>query len=210
MSYFKITVFSLSLSLVACISGAFAKTPFVDMPAGEYAVDLSHASVAWKVSHLGLSSYVARFADFDAKIDYKPSDITKSTVTAKINPMSIQTAYPNAEQKDFDKILASEKGWFNAGEFASIDFISRSIEMTGEKTAIMQGDLRFLGITKAVSLSVIFNGAMQRQPFSGKPTMGFSATATIKRSDWGMDKYVPSIGDNVEVMIEGEFVKTDS
>ena len=50
---------------------------------------------------------------------------------------------------------------------------------------------------------------MQRQPFSGKPTMGFSATTTIKRTEWGMGKYVPGIGDDVEVMIEGEFVKSD-
>jgi polyisoprenoid-binding protein YceI len=51
---------------------------------------------------------------------------------------------------------------------------------------------------------------MLKQPFSGKPTMGFSATTTIKRTDWGMGKYTPSIGDEVDVMIEGEFVKTES
>jgi polyisoprenoid-binding protein YceI len=161
------------------------------------------------VSHLGLSNYVARFADFDAAIDYDSSDITKSTVTAKINPMSIQTAYPNAKEKDFNNILATDKNWFNAAEFASIDFVSTSIEMTGEKTAVMQGNLTFLGLSKAVSLDVKFNGAMLKQPFSGKPTMGFSATTMIKRTNWGMDKYAPNIGDDVEVMIEGEFVKTD-
>lgn len=209
MNYLKIVVFTLVLSLVGCVSWVFAKSPFNDMPEGAYTVDLSHASVVWKVSHLGLSDYVARFADFDAAIDYDPSDVTKSKVTASINPMSIQTAYPNADEKNFDNILATDKGWFNAGEFASIDFVSTSIEMTGEKTAIMQGTLTFLGVVKPVSLNVEFNGAMQRQPFSGKPTMGFSATTTIKRTDWGMGKYAPSIGDDVEVMIEGEFVKTD-
>jgi polyisoprenoid-binding protein YceI len=52
----------------------------------------------------------------------------------------------------------------------------------------------------------VFNGAMIKQPFSGKPTMGFSATTSIERSEFGMSKYVPSIGNNVEIMIEGEFV----
>ncbi|MFQ3205884.1 MAG: polyisoprenoid-binding protein YceI [Glaciecola sp.] len=209
MNYVKIAFFSLLISFTGCVSWVFAKSPFNDMPQGVYAVDLSHASVVWKVSHLGLSNYVARFADFDATIDYDSSDIKNTTVTAKINPMSIQTAYPNAKEKDFNNILATDKSWFNATEFNSINFVSTSIEMTTEKTAVMLGNLTFLGLSKTVSLDVTFNGAMLKQPFSGKPTMGFSATTTIKRTDWGMDKYAPNIGDEVEVMIEGEFVKTD-
>jgi polyisoprenoid-binding protein YceI len=70
----------------------------------------------------------------------------------------------------------------------------------------MKGNLTFLGVTKDVLLDVVFNGAMIKQPFSGKPTMGFSATTSIERSEFGMSKYVPSIGNNVEIMIEGEFV----
>ena len=81
--------------------------------------------------------------------------------------------------------------------------------MTGGTTAIMLGNLSFLGVTKPVSLNVTFNGAMQRQPLTGKPTMGFSATTTIKRTDWGMTIYAPNIGDEVSVMIEGEFTKVD-
>jgi polyisoprenoid-binding protein YceI len=179
------------------------------MPAGKYKLDLSHASVVWKVSHFGLSDYVARFADFDASIMYNPKDVESSKITASINPMSIQTAYPNASEKDFDNILASDKEWFNAGKYASIEFASTSITMTGDKTAVMQGKLSFLGVSKQVSLDVIFNGAMLRQPFTGKPTMGFSAKTSITRSDWGMSKFVPNIGDEVEVMIEGEFAKND-
>lgn len=198
-----------ALSLAGCVSWVFAKSPFNNMPNGQYQVDLSHASIVWKVSHLGLSNYVARFADFDANIDFDANDISNSKVTASINPMSIQTAYPNAEQKDFDKALATENGWFNAGEFAEITFNSTSIEMVGENTAIMVGDLTFLGVTKPVTLDVVFNGAMQRQPFSGKPTLGFSATTTLSRSAWGMSKYVPQVGDSVSVMIEGEFAKTN-
>ena len=105
----------------------FAKSAFNDMPAGEYKVDLSHASIVWKVSHLGLSNYVARFTEFDAAIDYNSNDIEKSQVTVSINPMSIQTAYPNAAKKDFNTVLATEKGWFNAKNFASINFASTSI-----------------------------------------------------------------------------------
>jgi polyisoprenoid-binding protein YceI len=206
MKFVKISAIIFILSLSSSVSWVFAKDAFNDMPAGEYKVDLSHASIVWKVSHLGLTNYVARFADFDAAIDFNPSDIQKSQVTASINPMSIQTAYPNAAEKDFDAILATEEGWFNAKHFASVNFASTSIDMTTEKTAVMKGNLTFLGVTKEISLDVVFNGAMTKQPFSGKPTMGFSATTRIARSEFGMNKYVPSIGDNVDIIIEAEFV----
>ena len=206
MKSVKIIAVIFVLGLTSCVSWVFAKSAFNDMPTGAYNVDLNHASIVWKVSHLGLSNYVARFTEFDATIDYKASNIEKSQVTASINPMSIQTAYPNAAEKDFNNILATEKGWFNANSFASINFISTSIDMTSEETAMMKGRLTFLGVTKEIFLDVVFNGAMTKQPFTGKPTMGFSATTNIVRSDFGMSKYVPSIGDKVEVMIEGEFI----
>lgn len=209
MKVFKSMVLAGAILVSSCTALVFAKSDYEQMPAGDYTLDLSHASVVWKVSHLGLSDYVARFADFDATISFDPSNITDSTVTASINPMSIETAYPNAAEKDFDKVLATEEGWFNAGKYTSIDFVSTSIEMTGDTTANMTGDLTFLGVSKPVTLAVEFNGAMKKQPFSGKPTLGFSASTTIDRTQWGMDKYAPSIGADVEVLIEGEFMKLD-
>ncbi len=193
----------------SCISWVFAKSPFNDLPDGTYTLDLAHASIVWKVSHLGLSNYVARFANFDAQIEYNANNVQSSKVYASIDPMSIQTAYPNAEEKDFDNILATDKSWFNAGVFPTIEFVSTDIKMLSENTATMKGNLTFLGITKDVELAVTFNGAMKVQPFTRKPTMGFSATTTIMRSEFGMTKYVPNIGDRVDVMIEGEFFKTD-
>lgn len=209
MKVFKSVVLAGAILVSSCTALVFAKSDYEQMPAGDYTLDLSHASVVWKVSHLGLSDYVARFADFDATISFDPNNITDSKVTASINPMSIETAYPNAAEKDFDKVLATEEGWFNAGKYTSIDFVSTSIEMTGDTTANMTGDLTFLGVSKPVTLAVEFNGAMKKQPFSGKPTMGFSASTTIDRTQWGMDKYAPSIGADVEVLIEGEFIRLD-
>lgn len=210
MKLLKITTVVIVLGLTSCVSWVFAKSAFNDMPQGKYTLDLSHGSIVWKVSHLGLSNYVARFADFDAAINFNPSDIEKSQVTASIDPMSIQTAYPTPEKEDFNQVLATDKGWFNANAFSRINFASTSIDMTTDKTAVMKGNLTFLGVTKEVTLDVVFNGAMTKQPFSGKPTMGFSASTNILRSEFGMDKYVPSIGDNVEIMIEGEFVHSSN
>lgn len=198
-----------SVCVMSCASIVFAKTEFNKIPEGNYVVDPTHANIVWTVSHLGLSDYVARFTAFDISIDYDPENIENSKIMASIDPSSIQTAYPNADKKDFDKILATGKNWFNVGKFASIDFASTKITMTGEDTAKMQGNLTFLGLTKPVVLDVVFNGAMQRHPFAGKPVMGFSATTTIDRSKWGMSQYVPQVGALVEVSVSGEFLKSD-
>ena len=208
MNLLRISVLFIVLILAGCISWVFAKSPFNQMPEGKYQLDLSHGSIIWKVSHFGLSNYLARFTEFDASINFKPNDIESSTVYASINPMSIQTAFPNPEQTDFDKVLALNTKWFNAGEFSTIEFESTSIKMTSDNTALMSGNLSFLGLIKPVELDVKFNGAMAIQPLSRKPTMGFSATTTIVRSEFGMTKHIPQIGDSVKVMIEGEFAYT--
>ena len=199
-----------TLMLLTCIlaTSAYAVSEkYQDMPAGLYRLDKTHASLTWKVSHLGLSNYTARFTRFDAEVDFKPQAPENSRVMVTIDPTSIETDYPYPEKKDFDKKLVQKAEWFNATKFPEIKFTSTAIEMTGENTAIMTGDLTFLGVTKSLSFSVTFNGAMKKQPFSKKPTVGFSATGSLKRSEWGMATYVPNIGDEVMLLIEAEFAK---
>lgn len=184
---------------------AFAQTtPLAQMPAGVYLSDQSHTSVTFRVSHLGLSNYTARFAKADASLDFNPADPLKSTLTATIDPASVRTDYPNPQEKDFDKKLAQDEAWFNAAKFPAITFKSTALEKTGDKTGRMTGDLTFLGVTKPVTLDVTFNGAYDKAPFSEEPALGFSARTALKRSDFGMDTYVPQIGDDVEVVIETE------
>jgi polyisoprenoid-binding protein YceI len=181
-------------------------TPAADMPAGAYKVDPNHAFVLWKVKHTELSTYVARFTKFDATIDFNPKDVTKSTVTAKIDPTSIETDYVPGE-RDFNKELAQDETWFNAGKFPDITFKSTKVEKTGDNTGVVTGDLTLLGVTKPVTLDVTYNGAYADQPFSHKPTLGFAAVGVIKRSDWGLATYVPMIGDEVTLEIHGEFAQ---
>lgn len=182
-----------------------ALVPYAEMPAGKYDMDKTHASLTWKVSHLGLSGYTARFTDFDAAFTFDPQNIAASKVTATINPASIRTDHPDSAV-DFDKKLSTDPQWFNTAQFPEIRFESTALALTGENTGILKGDLQFLGVTKPVELNVVFNAAMREHPFSQKPVMGFSATGKIKRSDWGMNAYVPNIGDDVDIIIEAEFV----
>ena len=200
----RILLFVLSLVIFPMVAMADMKPEA--MPGGRYTLDKTHASITWKVSHLGLSNYTARFTDFDIDLLFNGQDITSSKVKAKIDPTSIRTDYPKPEEKDFDKKLVEGKGWFNTSQFPSITFLSTSIEKTTDTTGKLNGNLTFLGVTKPITLDVTFNKALGNHPFKNKPALGFSATGTLKRSDFGMKTYIPSIGDDVQITIEAEFI----
>ena len=206
MIYMRFLIMTLALMMLPMGAQAQEATPYDAMPGGLYKLDKNHASLIWKVSHMGLSNYTARFTDFDADIMYDPMDIEKSKLRVTIDPTSVETDYKSEDGKDFNKDLGYEAGWFNASQYPDITFNSTKIEKTGDNTAKVTGDLKFLGVTKPVTLDVTLNKAMGNHPMLNKPFMGFSATGTIKRSDFGMTKYIPQIGDEVTLNIETEFM----
>ena len=175
-----------------------------DVPAGTFKVDPTHASVTWKVSHMGLSNYTARFTKIDATLSFDPAKPEAAKLTASIDPMSVRTDYPFVEKENFDKVLAESAKWFNGNVAKTITFTSTAVKMTGPKTADVTGDLTLLGVTKPVVLKVTFNGGMAQHPFAKKPAVGFSASGTVKRSDFGMTANIPIIGDDVVLLIEAE------
>lgn len=190
----------------------------INAPAGAYALDKSHASVTFQVMHLGLSRYTARFTDFDAVLTFDPANPTASSVTATINPASVRTDYPGnyrathqgSVYRTWDEDLAQNPVWFNAGAHQTITFQSTALTLTGERTGTMTGDLSFLGQTHPVILDVTFNGELTPHPF--RPTqaaIGFSARGSLNRSTWGMDNYVPNIADQVDLIIEAEFISPE-
>lgn len=195
-----------AVSLLFAAAPAIAN-PLADVPAGVYKVDPAHNSVTWRVSHLGLSNYTARFTSVEAAIEFDPAKTENSKLTVSIDPTSVKTDYPYSDKKNFDKVLAEDKIWFNASVHKTITFKSSKVEMTGPKTAKVTGDLTLLGVTKPITLDATLNGAMKEQPFAKKPALGFSASGQIKRSEFGMSTYVPLVGDEVTLLIEAEFLK---
>lgn len=193
--------------LAPMVAMAAPDGPLAGIPAGEYRLDKTHANLTWKVNHMGLSMYTARFTELDATLQLDSAKPEQSRLTATINPASVRTDYPNAKEKDFDAKLANGAEWFNSENFPEIRFASTKLTMATPTTGTMTGDLTFLGITKPVTLNVTVNGAMAKHPFAGQPAVGFSATGSIKRSDFGMGAYIPTVGDEVQLLIEVEFVK---
>ncbi|EJF89092.1 YceI family protein [Bartonella tamiae] len=180
-----------------------ASAATLDVPSGKYENDAAHTNVLWSVTHMGLSHYYGRFDSIKATLDLNSDDVEKSQLHVTIDPKSVDTNFPGKPNK-FNEEIAGEK-FFDAGKFKSITFQSTSIELTGDKTGKVMGDLTFHGVTKPVTLDVTLNAALPEHPMSKKPAIGFSATGVIKRSDFGVDALVGPVSDDVNLTIEAEF-----
>jgi len=173
------------------------------MPSGDYDLDLSHASVVWKLSHAGFSTYVARFADFDVSLNLDTAEFSKSTVDVDINIASVQTAFPDGSS--FDEKVAGKL--LNAGEHPSILFKSTTVSELNGQNFTIQGDMSMNGQTHPVTLNATLNKSVLSHQFKKVPAIGFSAVTTIDRTVWGVDDYVPTIGADVTIEIEAEFTQ---
>lgn len=178
-----------------------------DAPAGTYKLDKAHANLEFRVNHIGFSNYTARFATFDAELQFDPANPTASTVTATIDLRSLALPTPPA---GFLDTLLSEK-WLGAPAFPQMTFRSRKIELTGANTARITGDLTLKGATAPVVLEATFNGGYAGHPYDPNARIGFSAKGSLKRTAFGVSEGVPppgstmGVGDNVEIIVEAEF-----
>lgn len=190
-------------SLVFILLAACATPPVVSAtaaPAGNYKLDPTHASVHWSLSHAGLSNYTARFDDISGALNFNPDKPENSSVDIRIDPKSVNTGLPK-----FDEEIATSGNYFDADKFPEIRFVSTDIKLTGAATGLIIGDLTLKGVTKPVTLDVVFNGAGKSFGNPGK-TLGFSATTKFFRSDYNMGHLVSfGIGDEVTLRIETEF-----
>ena len=183
-------------------------TPVGQMPSGVYKIDPTHASLVWRVNHMGTSWYTARFTKFDATVNFHAEDPATSTLKVTVDPTSIQTDYPDPQKTDFDKELQGDK-WLNTAKFPTITFESTAAKKADNSHGTVTGNLNFMGVTKPLTLNVTYNGGYAQQMMTKKAVLGFSATGDVKRSDWGFGTYVPLIGDDVQVIVEAEFIRAD-
>jgi polyisoprenoid-binding protein YceI len=204
----RLAAAALSLALASAVAvGADIKAP-----KGTYKNDPLHSSLTFKIDHMGLSHYTARFTKFNATLDFDPAKLANSSVTVSVDPTSVRTDYAGdfkAAQKDspyktFDEQIARDNKFLNADKYGTVTFKSTKVVQTGE-TLKITGDLSFLGVTKPVTLIGSVVGSLDKHPFLGKGVVGFSATGTVKRSDWGMIGTQSFLGDDVTIIFEGEF-----
>lgn len=178
----------------------------VDLPAGAYQLDPRHASVIFRIRHEGLAWFTARFDTKDASLTLDPADPTRSQLRASIDASSVNTGILSAQgERAFDRTVARALG---SETSTAITFVSTSIERTGEHTGRITGDLTMNGQTHPMTLEATFDGSAVDPLRSGATVLGFSAHGSINRSDWGVTEWRAFTGDEVQIVIEAELVRT--
>jgi polyisoprenoid-binding protein YceI len=176
-------------------------------PAGAYTLDKAHASLIFRVDHLGFSQFTARFARFDATLQFDPVDPAASRVSATIDPSSLECDNP---PPGFLEHLRGAQ-WLDAAAFPEIAFRSTAVALTGANKARITGDFTLHGVTRPITLEATFNGGYAGHEFEPNARIGFSARGALKRSDFGIAYGLPpagstmGVGDEVKISIEAEF-----
>ncbi len=187
-------LFKTSVFILALISNnAFAQ----EAKSNKYIVEPTHTSVSWSANHFGFSNVSGKFTDVDGVVIFNEKKPELSSVQVTIKTASILSGVSKLDThlKSAD-FLAVDK-------FPTASFVSKKIALIGKDRARIDGDLTLMGITKPVSLVTKFNKAGVN-PINNKPSIGFSATAAIKRSDFGIKYALPGVSDNVDLVIQLE------
>lgn len=170
------------------------------VPSGSYAVDKSHTYITLSYFHQGLAYPLLRATAVDGELELDNGNLEESTVSIVVAADSIRS---NLDY--FDKELASRK-FFHAEEYPHITLATHSYTPFDESSGELVGFITIRDITKPLVLSVRINGAMEH-PVLKKPVIGISATGSLKRSDFGLTRFVPMVGDLVQIGIEAEFLR---
>lgn len=166
------------------------------MAADTYKLDPSHTAITWHVNHFGFSNPSGKFMNVDGTLVLDKDKPANSKVEVTIPVGNIDSGIAK-----LDEHLKS-KDFFDVDAFPTATYTSTKVDVTGKDTAVVHGNLTLHGVTKPVDLSVHLN--QMGQNMFKKETAGFSATATIKRSDFGITTYAPALGDDIKLDIESE------
>lgn len=195
---------TLALALVA--GAVTAQTAATENPAevqaGTYKLDSSHGKITFSVNHLGFSTYKSQFHNVSADLTLDPANPSGSRLTA-----TVPVADVAADSEGLRNHLQTAD-FFNAAQFPTATFVATSIVVDKDDAseAKVTGDLTLRGVTRPVVLDVEFKKA--GPSMGGAYRVGFDGETTIKRSDFGINYGLGAgLGDNVDLHIEGEFVK---
>jgi len=169
----------------------------------KYMLDASHSQIVFSYSHVGFSTTYGMFSGFEGEIMFDQEDPAASSVTVSMPATSMITGW---EQR-LGHFMSPD--FFGASDDEIISFTSTSIEVMGDNTAKITGDLTINDVTKSVVLDAKLNNVGPNPVMGGKAWAGFDATATLLRSDYGLGLYAPAISDEVEVMISIEAAKDE-
>ncbi|QBF32289.1 YceI family protein [Thalassococcus sp. S3] len=183
----------LAAALATAATAAFAAPE-------RYTLDASHSQVLFSYDHLGFSTTFGMFSGFEGEIMFDQEDPSNSSVNVSMPTMSMFTGWEEREAH----FMSGD--FFGASEEDMITFTSTAIEVTGEDTAMITGDLTMNDVTQSVVLDATLNKT-GTHPMANQEWAGFDATTTLKRSDFNLGAFAPAVSDEVEVTISVEAMK---
>lgn len=181
------------LALAALLGASFAAqaTPVT------YKLDPSHTMVLFSWNHFGFSNPTANLGIGEGTVVYDEAKPANSSVEVSL-PLANLDTHVSALDEHLKK-----PDFFDAAKYPVVTFKSTRVEPLGGNKFKVTGDLTVHGVTKPVVLDATLNKAGM-QPMLKVPAIGFDATATIKRSDFGVGAYVPNVSDEVQIRITTE------
>ena len=167
---------------------------------GTYSVEPSHTQIVFAYDHMGFTNNMGVITQPTGTLTRDKANLSASKVSITLPIANLTTGIPALNEH-----LAKPE-FFDAAKFPTATFVSTGVKTDGATGADITGNLTIKGITKPVTLDAEFYGA-GANPMNKKENVGFIATTTIKRSDFGMGGFVPVVGDNVELKIIVAFQK---
>ena len=183
--------------LFAAIFTSFFASQLASAEPVKYQLESNHAFVVWSASHFGFSDQMGKFPEIAGEIIFDEKKMSESSLDVTIKIDSLVTG-----SEKFDAHLKSAD-FFDVKKFPTAKFVSKKVTATGKNKAKVEGELTLHGVTKTVILEVKIN-KKGTSLVTQKETVGFSATAQIKRSEFGIDYAAPGISDEVKLKIEVE------
>jgi len=174
--------------------------PLAHSQVSTWTIDPNHSEVDFTVRHMSVSNVHGRFAIKEGKILFNDADATKSSVTVTIDVSAVDTGVSGR-----DNDLKSDH-FFDVATYPTATFVSTNVAKQGNGLSVI-GNLTLHGVTKPVVLTV--EGPSAPVPgMDKKPHSGYSATTTLKRTDFGIGKMPAAVvGDDIKLDIELEVVK---
>lgn len=167
--------------------------------------DDPHSQLGFTVSHLGINDVSGTFNDFDVTLQSSKPDFSDAVIELSAKTASIDTRVEarNNHLKSAD--------FFDVEKYPTMNFKSTAVKPTGKNKYKLTGDLTLHGITKPVTMDLLYKGTVEN-PMSKKQTAGFQVTGTIKRSDFNVGPKFPApmISNEVKIKADGEFTQNEN
>ncbi len=163
-----------------------------------YQLEKTHVDLVFTINHAGFSQKHGSFRTLDATLHYDASAPQNSSVTVTVKTDSLDTGFA-ARDKDVMGPM-----FLDAAKYPEMRFVSTKVTPAAGGSLRIDGDLTLHGVTKPIVLHAKLN-KLGPNPFDKRSTVGFTATGTLMRSDFGISSAVPVIGDEVDITIDAEF-----